>query len=151
MKIKPVRYKYMTNLSWSSEKKGILKSIGKPEIEVACPPEFGGHPNMWSPEDLFLSSVEVCTMTTVLWLVNKEKMQLLSYKSKAEGFVEMVNGVFQFSLINIKLTIGVSSGKDCDKIENIIKKVNKTCLISNSIRSTVKIETKIVVNKKDNI
>jgi organic hydroperoxide reductase OsmC/OhrA len=150
MKGEPVRYKYMTNLSWSSEKKGILKSMDKPNIEVACPPEFGGHKNIWSPEELFVASVEICIMTTFLWFTNREKLSLLFYKSKAEGVVEMVSGVFQFSSIDIEVTIGISSENDRNKTENIMKKVDRACLISNSIRTPVKVETKIVINGKDN-
>jgi len=37
-----------------SENKGVLRCEGKLDIMVACPPEFGGHPGIWSPE-LYLS------------------------------------------------------------------------------------------------
>ena len=67
MKLEPVKHYYKTHIEWTLEKKGILKSEEKPDIDVACPPEFGGHPNIWSPEDLFVGATEVCLMTTFIW------------------------------------------------------------------------------------
>jgi len=145
MKGKPMKYLYQTHLRWTGEKKGRLSSKGKPDIEVACPPEFGGHPDIWSPEDLFLSSVEVCTMTTFLWFVNKEDISLKSYHSEATGAAELINGAFQFSTIIIKIKIGVYSEEDRVHVEKIIKKVTRTCLISRSIKTDVKIEADISI------
>ena len=146
MKGEPVKYTYNTQLEWTGEKKGILKCKGKPDIIVACPPEFGGHPGIWSPEDLFLASVEVCTMTTLLWFTNKEDLTLKSYKSEAIGNVELVGGVFQFSSITIKVEINVLSEEDGLRVEKILKKVKRACLITNSIETDVHIEPEIVVD-----
>ncbi len=147
MKGEPVRYEYKTNLSWSSEKKGILHSKDKPDIGVACPPEFGGHPNIWSPEDLFLGSVEICTMTTALWFANKEHLDLVSYQSNATGIVEMVHGVFQFSSITVKVKLEICSEGERSKAEKIMKKTEKACLITNSIQTSVTIDATIVVKE----
>ena len=107
-----------------------MKCEDKPDIVVACPPEFGGHPEIWSPEDLFLASVEICTMTTFLWFANKERLTFDFYKSEATGIVELV---------------GVSSEEDRVRVEKILKKVERACLISNSIKTDVHIEPEILV------
>jgi len=145
MKGEPAKYEYNTNLEWTSEKKGILRCEGKPDIEVACPPEFGGHPNIWSPEDLFVGSVEVCMLTTFLWFVNKENVTLKFYKSKTSGIVELVGGVFRFSSITVTMKIGISHENDRHIIEKILRKVKRACLISNSIQADVNIELDITV------
>jgi organic hydroperoxide reductase OsmC/OhrA len=146
MKGEPVKYTYNTQLEWAGAKKGILKCKGKPDIVVACPPEFGGHPSIWSPEDLFLASVEVCIMTTVLWFTNKEDLTLKFYKSEAVGNIELVAGVFQFRSITIKVKINVLSEEDSLHVKKILKKVKHACLISNSIETDVNIEPEIVVD-----
>lgn len=146
MKGESVKYKYHTNLEWTQEKKGIIRSKDKPDIEVACPPEFGGHPNIWSPEDLFVGSIEVCMLTTFLWYIKKEDIKIKSYKSKAEGTVEMMGGVFKFSLINVKMKIELSDEKDYKNIEKILKKVKQACLISNSINTEVTIDPEIIIS-----
>jgi organic hydroperoxide reductase OsmC/OhrA len=145
MKGERVKYEYNTHLEWTSEKRGILRCKGKPDIKVACPPEFGGHPGFWSPEDLFVGSVEVCMLTTFLWFVNKENVTLKSYRSKTSGSVELVSGVFRFSSITVTMNIGISHENDRNIIEKILKKVKRACLVSNSIQSEVNIESIITV------
>ena len=66
MEVRSKRYTYRTSVRWSQQKKGNISSPGKPEIEVATPPEFKGHEGIWSPEDLFVASVNVCVMSTFL-------------------------------------------------------------------------------------
>jgi organic hydroperoxide reductase OsmC/OhrA len=146
MKGEPVKYKYNTNLEWISEKKGIIKSNNKPDITVACPPEFGGHPGIWSPEDLFVASVEVCMLTTFLWYIKKENIIIKSYESHAEGTVEMVNGVFRFSLIHVKMKIELPDERKYSTIEKILKKVKRACLISNSIETEITIDPEIIIS-----
>ena len=137
MKGEPVSYKYTTNLEWTTEKKGILKSKSKPDIQIACPPEFGGHAGIWSPEDLFLASVEVCILTTFLWFIKKEDIDIAYYTSNAIGVVEMVGGIFKFSTIDIKIKVGMANKEDEIVLQKIFKKVKRACLISNSIDTEV--------------
>lgn len=146
LKGKPVRYSYQTGLKWMEEKKGVITAEGKPDINIACPPEFGGHSGIWSPEDLFLSSVEVCTMTTFLWLVNKKHIQLKSYESKASGFAELVDNVFHFQSIKIHMKVGISSEEDRIKIEQVIENIPKFCVVSNSIYPPVDFDVDIFLD-----
>jgi len=149
MKLEPVRHSYYTQIEWTNGKKGILSSKGKPNIKVACPPEFGGHADIWSPEDLFVGATEVCLLTTFLWLINREKTSLISYKSHARGILELGDKKHRFTTIIVNITICVKSDKDIEKIEKVFKKLKESCLISNSINTEVIIEPEIEV--KDNI
>lgn len=146
MKGKPVKYTYHTSINWIGEKKGKLMCEGKPDILVACPPEFGGHPGIWSPEDFFLASVEICTMTTFLWFVNREGIKLETYQSNASGTAELVGHVFRFSSIVIKIKIGVKSEEDRIKVERVLKKLPRVCVVSKSIHTDVKIEADIFLS-----
>jgi len=145
MEGEPVKYEYTTELEWTEEKKGILRCEGKPDIQVACPPEFGGHPHIWSAEDIFLASVEICTMTTLLWFTKKENIALKSYRSVAHGIAKLVGAVFQFSSIIVKIRICVSSEDDLNRVKILLKKVEKACLITNSITADVSLEPEIVI------
>ena len=138
-------YKYNTSLVWTGEKKGISSSEGKPNLNIACPPEFGGHPNIWSSEDIFLASVEACTMTTFIHFANITELNLLSYKSDAIGFVKMIDNSFYFDSIKINIRIEVKTDRDKKKVQRILKHMKKTCLISNSIKTNVEYDTNIIV------
>ena len=66
MESKPKVYLYHTAVRWTEERKGVISCAGKPDVEVATPPEFKGHDGIWSPEDLFVASANICLMTTFL-------------------------------------------------------------------------------------
>jgi organic hydroperoxide reductase OsmC/OhrA len=66
--IRAKSYRYSTSVRWTGEKKGALTAAGKPPVEVGTPPEFKGHEGIWSPEDLYVASVNVCILSTFLAL-----------------------------------------------------------------------------------
>ena len=146
MKGEPVEHIYRTNVKWTELRKGILSSKGKPDIKVACPPEFGGHPNIWSPEDLFLASIEVCTMTSFLYLAGKSKITINSYESKAKCSAKLVDGMFKLTDINIFIKIHVPSDYKKEIIEKLIEKLPKICLVSKSIGQDFELNSEIILD-----
>ncbi len=66
MEVRSKVYLYHTGVKWTEQRKGVISCAGKPDIQVATPPEFKGHESIWSPEDLFVASANVCVMTTFL-------------------------------------------------------------------------------------
>ena len=65
--------------------KGEITSEGKPSIEIALPEELGGPSGIWSPDELFVTSVEACAMLTFFWLIEGKNIEIISYESTAEG------------------------------------------------------------------
>ena len=143
MEKKSRKFLYRTNVSWIEEKKGYLCSEGKPTIEVSTPPEFKGHEGMWTPEELFVASVNICIKTTFLHYAEKNGFKFLSYQSHAEGTLEKVDNTLMFSEIRVEPKIKVSSQKDIQKAKELIELSEKNCLISNSIKSKVEVIPKI--------
>ena len=139
MKTKSNQFIYKNFIKWQKQKKGLLSSSGKPNLEVATPPEFHGHLGKWTPEDLFVSSVNSCIMTTFLYYAEKEKLEFLSYESEAEGILERVDNQFAISKIKIEPKIIVKKDTDIEKARNLIGLTDKNCLISNSIKSKVEV------------
>ena len=137
---------YTTNVQWSAMRKGKLGTKGMPTIEVATPPEFpGGHPGIWSPEHLFVGSAEICLMTTFLSIAEKSKLVFLNYTSEATGTLEKTDAGMQFARIVITPTVVVSSDDDVERTVKILEKAERYCLISNSMKTEVSIEPKVVV------
>lgn len=140
MDVRSKVYLYQTTVRWTEQRKGVISCAGKPEVEVATPPEFKGHEGIWSPEDLFVASANVCLMTTFLAVAERAGLAFLAYESEAEGRLESVEGKFQFTAITIKPTITVESDADTGKAKELIEKAEANCLISNSMKATVTLE-----------
>jgi len=105
MEVRSKVYTYHTSVKWTDQRKGVISSAGKPDIQVATPPEFKGHEGIWSPEDLFVASANICLMTTFLAVAERAGLAFTSYESAAEGRLELVDGKFQFTAITLKPTI----------------------------------------------
>jgi len=139
VKLKSKKFIYRTKVSWVREKKGILSSAGKPDIEVAVPPEFRGHEDIWTPEDLFVASVNACIKTTFLYYAQKNNLEFLSYESEAEGILERVENGFMFTEIKVMPRIRIAADSQLEKAKEIMSLSEKNCLISNSIKSKVEV------------
>ncbi|KAB2945477.1 MAG: OsmC family protein [Candidatus Methanoperedens sp.] len=136
------KWLYHNTLKWKGEKKADLRFIeSKQEIEVATPPEFGGHENIISPEDLFVSSANVCYMTTLLGTLKNMGVELISYESRAEGILETVDKMKIFTKIIIRPKIKAKETEE--KIRMILNHAEKRCLVANSMKTQVIIEPEI--------
>jgi len=144
-KIRTKQFIYKNSLKWEGEKQGLLSSSGKPDIKVATPSEFRGHPGVWTPEDLFAASVNSCIMTTFLYYAEKNGIEFLDYKSQAEGVLELKEGRLIFIEIKVKPLIFVKQDSDIAKVEEIINVSKKNCLISNSIKCEIKVLPEIKI------
>jgi len=138
---------FHTSLEWAGEKKGIIRSPDNPDVAVAAPPEFDGHIGLWSPEELLLSSVETCTLLTFLWFVNKQRLTLISYHSKTTGTITSVDHAFQFTDITVNITIEVRSDHDKTMLEKNIPRIERACLVSNTLKPVVHLIVDIKVSK----
>lgn len=135
---------YEVSAEWKSEKKGKLNAENLPEVEVATPPQFpGGHEGIWSPEHLFVASVNSCIMTTFLAIAENSRLAFTSYASIAKGKLEKVDGKFEFTQIEVEASVRVSEEKDIARAERILHKAEAACLISNSIKTEVKMKPEV--------
>ncbi len=143
MEVRSKVYTYRTAVKWTEQKKGIISCEGKPEIQVATPPEFKGHEGIWSPEDLFVASVNVCVMSTFLAFADRAGLAFASYQSEAEGRLELVEGKLQVTVITLRPRITLQAGGDSAKAKELIEKAEANCLISHSIKTRVSLEATI--------
>jgi len=138
-------YYYETEVEWTEEKMGELEAPGLAALQVASPPEFQGHEGMWTPEHYFVASVNSCFMTTFLAIAQMSKLEFVSFDSKATGKLDKVEGVgYQMTEIVLRPKLVIRYSKDLEKAHRLIEKAEKNCLISNSIKTQVKLEPEFV-------
>lgn len=130
MEVRSKVYTYRTKVKWTEQKKGTITCEGKPDIQVATPPEFKGHEGIWSPEDLYVASANMCLMTTFLAVAERAGLAFTAFESEAEGRLELVDGKFQVTTIVLRPTITLAPGADSVKAKDLIEKAEANCLIS---------------------
>ncbi len=139
-------FTYKTSTTWTEGRSGTIGSEGKPTLKISSPPEFKGERGVWTPEDLFVGSVEVCHMTTFLAFAAQKKIPIVSYKSHANGVLEYIDGDYRFTRIVIFPTITVGHGVVETDVHALLREAEKHCLVANSIASIVEVNPTIIVH-----
>ena len=139
---------YHTEIEWTGERKGYVRALGLPTLTVATPPEFQGHEGLWTPEHFFVAAVNACLMTTFLAIAELSKLRFIAFRSQAQGKLEKLDGQgFQITEILLRPHLIIAEERDRDRAERILEKAERHCLISNSIKARVKMESEISVTE----
>lgn len=137
---------YQTSLKWNEGRIGTLSAETLDSFKVATPPEFPkGVPNTWSPEHLYVASLNACLMTTFLAIAENSKLEVVSFSCESKGKLEKVDGKFMISEVELMPEIKVTSEKDKERAARIIVKAEEHCLVSNSVKTKMILSPTILV------
>ncbi|RLI35170.1 OsmC family peroxiredoxin [Candidatus Bathyarchaeota archaeon] len=132
---------FKCKVEWVEGKKAILDLNGKGSIEFSYPPVFGGLEGFTYPEELFIASVNACTLTSFLYFAERLSLKFKSYSCEAEGIVvKQPEGFHRFTRIILKPQITLEKGEDPAKAAEVFEYVRRFCIISRSIENMVTIE-----------
>jgi len=132
-------HQYEVNLQWNNDTKGTLSSPILPnKIEVATPPEFpNGMEGVWTPEHLFVASINACLMATFLAITDNSKLSFTSFQSNAVGKVEKIDGKYILTEIIVTPLLVIPFNGSEDRMKRIFEMSEKACALSNSIKSKI--------------
>lgn len=132
-------FRFESDVAWTKERECTICAPGKPEIQLSSPPEFKGRTGVWTPEDMFVASINVCTLMTFLAYAKHKNLALVDYESSVEGVLEYSNGKYRFTEIALHPHVTVKTQEDVEPAREILQDAHNNCLISNSIVAQVKI------------
>ncbi|HZH69137.1 MAG TPA: OsmC family protein [Flavobacteriaceae bacterium] len=141
------KHSYNISLKWNEGRKGIIDSPELPtKIEVATPPEFDkGVPGIWSPEHLYTASVLSCFMTTFLAIADYSKLEFKDFDCDAEGILDNAEGKFLMTDVYLKARLILDDDSKKERAERVLKKSEAACLITNSIKTKVHLNSEILI------
>ena len=142
----PKSFTYRTTLDHVLGRTGVALCEGKPELRVASPPEFKGESGIWTPEDLFVSAIEVCLMLTFAGIAEKRSLRFARYESSAEGFLEWDKTSYRFTRVVVKPRITVGDAQSVPLAREVIERAHQTCLVANSVTSEVAVEPEVIAS-----
>lgn len=116
-----------------------------PALATAPPAEFGGPGDRWSPETLLVASVADCFILTFRAVARAMKLQWDSLGCEAEGTLDRVERSTEFTAFALKATLTVLPGTDVDLAHRALEKAEHACLITNSLKAPVHLETKVLL------
>ena len=142
---------YHTLVTWKGEHLGRIRMGNGPEMDFSAPPDAQGTAGVLTPEDAFVGAVNSCIMMMFLWSCERLKLELVSYRCRAEGtklidldHTELFTHVCLSPEICVR-ALGEPPAAIEKRIHRALKAAQKYSLVANSIRSEVKIEPVIEI------
>ncbi len=120
-----------------------LSSDGLADLETAGPAEFGGPGDVWSPETLLVGAVADCLILSFRAIARASRFDWQSLTCDAEGVLDKVDRVTQFTRFDLKAVLTVPEGADRDKARRLLEKAERSCLITNSMRAESHLQAEV--------
>lgn len=143
--MRPLPHRYEVRITSGPSGRATLASPGVPDLATAAPVDFGGPGDAWSPEQLLLAAVEACFLLTFRAIAQASKIDFTSLTVDGEGIVDRGNGGMRFTEIILRPRVGVPAGVDPARVRWALEKAEKTCLVSASLSTLIRLESEIVV------
>ena len=136
---------YAVAASSAADSNVTLRSPGLESLESAGPAEFGGPGDLWSPETMLVASVADCFILTFKAIARASKFDWLSLSCDVVGDLDKVERITQFVGFRLRVTLEVLEGTREDKALRLLEKAEKSCLITNSLKSESHLDAEVLV------
>lgn len=134
-------YRYRVHVDWEADRLTNVSSSGKPELEVATPPEFkGGLAGVWSPEDLLVAAAASCFTVTLVAVLEQRDLPLRDLNVTGTGHVTARDdGRFGFVAIELTATVG-TDGPSVEAVRHAAKYAERACMVTLALDVPVHID-----------
>jgi organic hydroperoxide reductase OsmC/OhrA len=139
----PFPHHYEVKLSWPRQGGTMLYAAAAPPIAGGAPPEFDGRDTWWSPEQLLLSSLSLCLMTTFGAIAAKARLAVLRYACRAQATLDRTGAGPGFTVFGLHVEVEVAP-EDAERVARLLASAKKHCLVANALRTPVTLDLAVV-------
>jgi organic hydroperoxide reductase OsmC/OhrA len=139
-------FTYQADVVWEGDRRCTAIAGDRPTLTVGPPGDFpGGGDADWSPEHLFLASVQSCTMLSFLAHCAHRAIGVRAYRSSAHGEVSRGEdgGRYAFQRVMMSVMARVEDGR-VDDARALTDRAERDCFISASITAEVDTDWRII-------
>jgi organic hydroperoxide reductase OsmC/OhrA len=141
--MKPLPHHYEVRLTGGPSGYADLSTAGAPALTTAPPVDYDGPGDAWSPEHLLLASVQTCFLFTLRAIARVSRLEFTRLELTAVGTVDRKDGVTRFTEIVLRPRVTVPPGADRERILNMLERSEKTCLVSASLSTPIRLEPEV--------
>lgn len=134
-------YDFPLSVRWIEGRRTVASVHGKPDLEVATPPEFkGGVEGVWSPEDLLVGSIASCFAVTLVAVAERRSVPLRGLDVAASGRVtQRSDGRFGFTEVVLEVSLSTDPGYE-EEATAAADAAERGCLVAASLDFPVRLE-----------
>ncbi len=141
--MKPLPHHYDVRLTGGPTGYAELSTSGVAALRSAPPIDYDGPGDAWSPEHLLLASVQACFLFTLRAVARLSRLEFTSLELDATGTVNRQDGLTRFTQIVLRPRLTVASGTDLEWVLHLLEKSEKSCLVSASLTTPIRLEPEI--------
>lgn len=138
-------FTYEAELEWRGGRRAEVTAGARPALEVQPPPDFpAGDESSWSPEHLFLASIQSCTMLSFVAHCAHNGLEMVSYRSAATGSLAR-NAERRYAFQTVSMVVFVRmAGGHATAARDLTEKAQRDCFISASTTADVSTDWRII-------
>lgn len=137
----PFPHHYSAKVCRTFASRAQIVSPPRPTLHGGPSSEFDGDAATWSPEQLLLSSLGLCMLTTFEAFAARDGIEVQSWNATLEGDVERSPEGLIFTSIIMTLDIDITG--NVEEVEKTLEDAKQYCLVLNSLRVPVVVEANI--------
>lgn len=118
---------------------------GNLKTKISIPLEMDGPGVGTNPDEMLLGAAATCYLITLAAMIERADLPLNEMSLASEGIVDVTSGVITYKKIIHKPFVRLTeeaTKEDLSKLEKLINKAEKSCMISRAIQGNVEIELK---------
>jgi len=142
--MKPLPHTYDVRLAGGPEGYATVAVEGAPDLRSAPPLDFDGPGDAWSPEHLLLAAVETCFLFTLRGVARASRVEFAALELSSTGTVDRQADGVRFTEIVLRPRLVLRPGTDPERAIRVLEKSGKTCLVSASLSTPIRLEPEVV-------
>jgi len=132
-------FEFRANLVWDGETGGAVNISEFPMLKLDTPAKFGGKGRYPCPDELFISAIGGCLLTTFLYFKKKLDVHLNELQISVNGTLEMAGpDGYRICGIDAKINVGTIE-KEKAKVKKCIELTKKYCHITRALEKVIPI------------
>jgi organic hydroperoxide reductase OsmC/OhrA len=143
-RIAPFPHRYQIALESRAAGTSTIEAAPREPITGGPPPQFGGLPTSWSPEELLLSAATLCLMTTFDALA-RGRGPAVRYRCQATGTLDKSAAGLAFTSIEIAVEL-MGRAEDAEAARALLAKAERYCIVKNSLKPAVTVHASFVAD-----
>lgn len=136
----PFPHHYQTWVVRTLSSRARLEAPPRPLICGGPPPESDGDATSWSAEQLLLSSIGMCVLTTFEALAARARVDLLGWEARVGGMVDRTDEGLRFTKFTVEIDMDVS---DVERARAVLEDTKRCCMVVRALEATVEFDAKI--------
>ena len=140
-------HRYDMNSKWVRDKIVTIEIEGKPDFQVATPPDFwlDSPKDIISPEDLFVASALSCYGVSLSGVAKRFHGEFKDFHLSATGTLQKGEFGWEFEQITINAKIMVKTEKDRKRMTKAAERAHQYCLVTNSMKCPIHLNFEIAI------